>query len=57
MISHKITLKLAPSFALGFTLMAPKWNGFCLELHVAYFTLSLWNRGEGLFTFQNYWNG
>lgn len=54
---HKITLKLVRSFSLGFTVMSPKFNGFCMTIDVACFSLQLWNRGEGLLSMANYWEG
>ena len=57
MKSHKITLKLVRSFALGIVIFSPKLNGFCFEIQVACFHLNIWNRGQGLFGFENYWAG
>jgi len=55
MKTYKITLKLVRSFSLGFTVMSPKLNGFCMTIDVACFSLQLWSRGEDLFTMSNYW--
>ena len=55
--TYKITLKIVRSFTIGFTILSPKWNGFCVEISFACFTLSLWNRGKKLFAVKNYWNG
>jgi hypothetical protein len=57
LMTYKITLKLVRSFTIGFTIMSPKWNGFCVEVSLACFTLTLWSRGKSLFAMQNYWKG
>lgn len=54
---HKITLKIVRSFSIGFTIFSPKLNGLAFELCVGCFILHIGNRGDGLITFQNYWNG
>ena len=56
-MSSKIGIKVVRSFSIGFKIFSPKWNGLCIEFHVACFTLIIWNRGHKLFNFRNYWNG
>lgn len=52
----KITLKIIRQFSIGFYVLSPKLNGFCVAVNIGIFQLLLWNRGCGLFGFENYWN-
>lgn len=52
-----ITLKLVRSFSLGFEILSPKWNGFCLVILLGCFHLVASSRGETFFQARNYWNG
>jgi hypothetical protein len=55
METYKIHLKLVRSFGLGFTVLSPKWNGFCVSVRIACFELCIWSRGKRLATFTSYW--
>jgi hypothetical protein len=52
---EKITVKLVRSFGIGFVVYSPKFNGLCLEINFGCFSVCFWNRGEGFFGFENYW--
>jgi len=50
-----IELKLVRSFSVGVEILSPKLNGFCVVFYIGCFHLQLWNRGKGLFKYNNYW--
>lgn len=56
MKTPKITISLLRSFSLGFVIASPKLNGLCFHVDVACFRLMVWNRGNVLFGFRNYWS-
>lgn len=55
MKTAKITVKLVRCFAIGGTIFSPTFNGVCIELNLACFSLLLWSRGGKLFAAENYW--
>lgn len=55
MTSYNITLKLVRSFSIGFTIYSPSLNGFCFDISLGCFIISVWNKGEKFFGFKNYW--
>ncbi|MCU0810148.1 MAG: hypothetical protein MUE59_03780 [Thiobacillaceae bacterium] len=55
-MNAKITLQVIRHFAIGFEVLSPKFNGFCIAVNIGIFQLLFWNRGRGLFAFNNYWN-
>ena len=57
MFTHKITIKIVRSFSLGFAIFSPTLNGFYIELFFGCIHVAIWNRGEGMFAFANYWAG
>jgi len=56
-MSSKLNLKIVRSFSIGFSILSPKWNGLCVEVHLGFFHLVFWSRGTEIFGFNNYWNG
>lgn len=55
--TYKIHFKLVRSFSLGFSILSPKLNGFCVELWLGCLHIALWGRGKEWVGFTSYWNG
>ena len=55
---YKLTLKLARSFSIGFTIFSPYYNGWIMvEIRIACFVLHFDKNGRRFFGFENHWNG
>ena len=54
--TYKIHLKVLRSFSIGFTILSPKLNGLCFEIHIGIITLCIWGRGKEWFGFDSYWS-
>lgn len=55
--TYKIHFKLVRSFSVGFSILSPSLNGFCIELWLGCFCAAIWSRGRNWLGFGNYWNG
>jgi hypothetical protein len=50
-----VQLKIVRSFSIGFGIMSPTLNGFCVEIYIGCFHVCLWSKGNTPLTVKNYW--